>query len=176
MRQFSKNFVKKPTKAAFRKLAKANKSNAAKAAIAKHRVAGLKEALKWEKKKRRRGKKLNLFGEELGRAQFFGTAKVMRAQAREDAKEAQAAQVKLDKEKQKEEKLVAKAVKEALAKQERIRIAEQKEIDRQVKVKAKKQGVLDRAIARKDAIAIKKAAISAKPSKIVILHVRSSIL
>jgi len=100
----------------------------------------------------------------------------MRAQACEDAKEAQAAQVKLDKEKQKEEKLVAKAVKEALAKQERIRIAGQKEIDRQVKVKAKKQGVLDRAIARKDAIAIKKAAISAKPSKIVILHVRSSIL
>jgi hypothetical protein len=84
--------------------------------------------------------------------------------------------VKLDKEKQKEEKLVAKVVKEALAKQERIRIAEQKEINCQVKAKAKKQGVLDKVIARKDAIAIKKVAISAKPSKIVILHVRSSIL
>jgi hypothetical protein len=46
MRQFSKNFVKKPTKVAFKKLAKANKSNAAKAAIAKHCAAGLKEALK----------------------------------------------------------------------------------------------------------------------------------
>jgi hypothetical protein len=84
--------------------------------------------------------------------------------------------VKLDKEKQKEEKLVAKAVKEALAKQERIRIAKQKEINRQVKAEAKKQGVLDKVAARKDAIAIKKAAISAKPSKIVILHVKSSIL
>jgi hypothetical protein len=62
----------------------------------------------------------------------------MRAQACKDAKEAQATQVKLDKEKQKEEKLVAKAVKEALVKQERIKIVEQKEIDRQVKAKAKK--------------------------------------
>jgi len=46
--------------------------------------------------------------------------------------------VKLDKEKQKEEKLVAKAIKEALAKQERIRIIKQKEINCQVKAKAKK--------------------------------------
>jgi hypothetical protein len=49
-------------------LAKANKSNAAKAAIAEHCVVGLKEALEWEKKKRRRGKKLNLSREELGKA------------------------------------------------------------------------------------------------------------
>ena len=62
----------------------------------------------------------------------------MRAQACKDAKEAQAAQVKLDKEKQKEEKSVAKAIKEALAKQERIRIIKQKEINCQVKAKAKK--------------------------------------
>jgi len=46
MRQFSKNFVKKPTKVVFKKLAKANKSNATKAAIAKHYIASLKEALK----------------------------------------------------------------------------------------------------------------------------------
>jgi hypothetical protein len=63
---------------------------------------------------------------------------VIRAQAYKDAKEAQVAQVKLDKEKQKEEKLVAKVVKEALAKQKRIRIIKQKEINCQVKVKAKK--------------------------------------
>jgi len=48
-------------------LAKANKSNAAKAAIAEHCAASLKEALEWEKK-RRRGKKLNLSGEELRKA------------------------------------------------------------------------------------------------------------
>jgi len=46
MRQFLKNFVKKPIKVAFKKLAKANKSNAAKAAIAKYYIVSLKEALK----------------------------------------------------------------------------------------------------------------------------------
>ena len=65
MQQFLKNFIRKPIKVAFKKLAKANKSNATKAAIAKHYIASLKEALKQEKKKRRRGKKLNLFKEEL---------------------------------------------------------------------------------------------------------------
>jgi len=63
---------------------------------------------------------------------------VIRAQVYKDAKEAQVAQVKLDKEKQKEEKLVAKVVKEALIKQERIKIIKQKEINRQIKAKAKK--------------------------------------
>jgi len=46
IQQFLKNFVKKPTKVAFKKLAKANKSNAIKATIAKHYAIGLKEALK----------------------------------------------------------------------------------------------------------------------------------
>ena len=63
---------------------------------------------------------------------------MIRAQVYKDAKEAQVAQVKLDKEKQKEEKLVAKVVKEALIKQERIKIIKQKEINRQIKAKAKK--------------------------------------
>jgi hypothetical protein len=65
-----------------------------------------------------------LFKEELRKAQFFKIVKVIRAQAYKDIKEAQVAQVKLDKEKQKEEKLVAKVVKEALIKQERIKIIE----------------------------------------------------
>jgi len=68
-------------------------------------------------------------GEEPGKAQFFKIVEVICAQVYKDVKEAQVVQVKLDKEKQKEEKLVAKAVKEALAKQERIKIAKQKEID-----------------------------------------------
>lgn len=176
MRQFTKTFAKVPTKEAFRKLIKANESNAAKAAIAAHRADGLKEALQWEKKKRCRGKKLNLTGEEAGKAQFFSTAEVMCAQSREDAKVAQAEQAKLDKEKAKEEKAVAKAVNKALVEQEAIRKAEQKEIDTQVKAEAKKQAVLDRVAARKATTVVKKAAKTAKPSRIVILSVGSSIL
>jgi hypothetical protein len=90
MRQFTKTYTKNPTKEAFRKLTKANETNAAKASIAEHRAEGLKEALLIEKKKRRRGKKLNLTGEPSGKAQFFGIAEVLAAIARENGKAAKA--------------------------------------------------------------------------------------
>jgi Skp family chaperone for outer membrane proteins len=129
-----------------------------------------------EKKKRRRGKKLNLLGEEAGKAQFFGTGEVMAAQARADEKDTKAEQEKLDKEKRKEDAKVTKAVKEALAEQEKLKKAEQKEINTQVRSERKKQEVLDRAIARKQATEAKKAAKKAKPSRIIILRAGSSIL
>jgi hypothetical protein len=53
MRQFSKTHTKNPTKEAFRKLTKANETNAAQAVIAEHCAKGLKEVLQIEKKKRR---------------------------------------------------------------------------------------------------------------------------
>jgi len=71
MRQFSKVYNGQLTKEAFRKLIKVNEANSARAQIAEHRANGLREALLMEQKKRRRGKKLNLVGEPIGRAQFF---------------------------------------------------------------------------------------------------------
>ena len=68
IRQFIKTYTKNPIKDIFRKLTKANETNAAKASIAEHRAEGLKEALQIEKKKRHRGKKLNLTGEPAGKA------------------------------------------------------------------------------------------------------------
>jgi hypothetical protein len=68
MRQFIKTYTKNLTKEAFRKLTKVNETNAAKASITEHRAEGLKEALLIKKKKRRRGKKLNLIREPLGKA------------------------------------------------------------------------------------------------------------
>jgi len=135
IRQFSKIYAKNPSKVAFRKLTKANETNAAKASIAEHRAESLKEALQLEKKKRRRGKKLNLTGEPSGKAQFFGTAEVLAAIAREDAKVTQAEQDKLDKQKAKEDTKIAKAIENALKKQEkeleRLRKAEEKVISDQ---------------------------------------------
>jgi hypothetical protein len=183
MRQFSKVYNGRLIKEAFRKLTKANEANSARAQIVEHRANGLKEALMWEQKKRRRGKKLNLIGELSGRAQFFGTEEVLAAQAREAYKLAFIEQEKLDKEKAKEEKVVAKAVKEALATEEKRRKAEKIEIDRQVRKELQKQGVLERKEARlaagaakKEAVAATKAAKKAKPSRIVILQVGSTIL
>ena len=169
-----------PSKAAFRKLTKANKSNIVKASIAEHRAEGLKEALQLEKKKRRRGKKLNLIGEPSGKAQFFGTAEVLAVIAFEETKLAKTEQDKLDKLKAKEDAKSAKAIKDALEKQEKevekARKAEQKAIDDGVKREKHKLEVLERAAARKVATAARNAAKKAKPSRIVILTVGSSIL
>jgi len=79
-----------------------------------------------------------LIGELLSKAQFFGTEEVLAAQAREAYKLAFIEQEKLDKEKVKEEKVVVKAVKEALATKEKRRKAEKIEIDKQVRKELQK--------------------------------------
>ncbi len=48
MRQFLKLHTRAPSKLAFRKLTKANETNAARALIIEHRANGLKEALQME--------------------------------------------------------------------------------------------------------------------------------
>ena len=45
IRQFSKIYINNLSKLAFRKLTKANETNAAKASITEHRIESLKEAL-----------------------------------------------------------------------------------------------------------------------------------
>jgi hypothetical protein len=69
IRQFNKAILKSPSKEMISKLIKANEVNSSQAAIAQYQVKGLKEALVIEKKKRKRGKKLNLIGEDAGKAQ-----------------------------------------------------------------------------------------------------------
>jgi hypothetical protein len=86
----------------------------------------------------------------------------------------------LDKLKAKEDAKSAKAIKDALEKQEKevekARKVEQKAINDGVKREKHKLEVLERAAARKVATAARNAAKKAKPSRIVILTVGSSIL
>jgi hypothetical protein len=86
----------------------------------------------------------------------------------------------LDKQKGKEDAKITKAIKDALEKQEKeaekIRKAKQKEINDGVRREKHKIEVLERAVARKAATAARNAAKKAKPSRIVILRVGSSIL
>ena len=86
----------------------------------------------------------------------------------------------MDKQKAKEDAKITKAIKDALEKQEKevekVRKAKQKEIDDGVKREKHKIEVLERAVARKAATAARNAAKKAKPSRIVILRVGSSIL
>jgi hypothetical protein len=86
----------------------------------------------------------------------------------------------LDKQKAKEDAKITKGIKNALEKQEKevekLQKAKQKEIDDRVKREKHKMEVLERAVARKVATAARNATKRAKPSRIVILKVGSSIL
>ena len=125
-----------------RKLIKANEINASQAAIAKHQVEGLKEALIIEKK-RKRGKKLNLIREDAGKAQWFGTEEILRANQLEDEKEARIIQEKQDKITKKDQAAIDKAVKAAKKKQEREERAIQRAVDAQAKKDRRAQEVLN---------------------------------
>jgi DDE superfamily endonuclease len=175
MRQFAKTYTKNPTKEAFRKLTKANEANSALASIAEHRAKGLKEALQMEKKKRRRGKKLDLSGEPSGKAQFFGVEEVIAAQAFENAKLEKIEQEKLDKEKKKEDKKIEKTVKEALQKQEKAKKAKQK-VEKKRELLNKAAGKKIAAAARKVAAETKKTEKKTIPTRIVILRVGPLVL
>jgi hypothetical protein len=121
-----------------------------------------------------------LTGEPAGKAQFFGTAKVLAAIARKNGKIAKAKQDKLDKQKVKEDAKITKATEDTLKKQEKelekLRKAEEKEIANQMKKEKHKLEILERVVARKVATVARNAAKKAKPSPIVILRVGSSIL
>ncbi|KAL5331065.1 hypothetical protein ACEPPN_000594 [Leptodophora sp. 'Broadleaf-Isolate-01'] len=74
MRQFTKEMI--------RKLIKANETNAANYAIAEHRAKGLTEAIRIEKKKRKRGKRLGLTGKDTVAGQWFGPDEIQEARDR----------------------------------------------------------------------------------------------
>ena len=66
--------------------------------ILEHENGGLREALKAEKKHRKRGKKMGLFPkDEPGQAMFFSPAKIAAVRAHQDGLEAQKEQERLDK-------------------------------------------------------------------------------
>jgi hypothetical protein len=62
--------------------------------VQQHITRGLHKALDLEKKRRQRGKKLNLLGEEGGGPIFFSPSKVQRAKALQQAKDAETQQKK----------------------------------------------------------------------------------
>jgi hypothetical protein len=67
---------------------KANIALAAQVSINQHIINGLYAALKMERQKRKKGKKLNLVGEDNIRPQFYSLDRVKHALAFQDEKEA----------------------------------------------------------------------------------------
>jgi hypothetical protein len=100
-----------PTKKKLELIFNSNQQLASQVSIGNHIITGLRIAFQTEKKKRQRGKRLNLIGEESSGSQWFSPGRINKAidyQARKETEEEAEKQVKLDnkarKAKEKEEK------------------------------------------------------------------------
>ena len=127
-RRVQKIYTRAPTSALLAKIFEANLQLAAQHAIDLHNQNNLIEALEQEKKRRKRGKRLNLLGTEDNGPQFFSPSRVQAArdfQTSKDAEEAErqqgiadrkvaAAAKKLQKEKEKEMRVQDAAVRRQL--------------------------------------------------------------
>ncbi len=89
VRRMHKAFKKDPTSRRLSFIMHANIRLAAQTSIANHTISGLIRALKVEKRKRNRGKRLNLVGEEDNGPQLFSPSRVLQALTYSDEKEAQ---------------------------------------------------------------------------------------
>jgi hypothetical protein len=116
-----------------KKLMRANETLLARTAIAEHRARGLQQALQIEKSKRKRGKKLNLAGDDTSHGQWFGVEEILRAKAKLQEKTAQEEAAAAGKEAQKIEKEVKKRQQE----QEKVAKAVQRDIKRQAREEEK---------------------------------------
>ena len=81
VRRIQKAYKEKPNDLLLWKIFIANERLAADHSIDQHIIKGLCEALKNKKKRRKRGKRLNLLGEEDNGPQFFSSARVQAARA-----------------------------------------------------------------------------------------------
>ena len=126
IRRFQKSFLSSPIATKIKLLLKANKRLAAEHSISIHVNHGLEQVMKLEKHKRRRGKRLDLVGEEASGAQFFSPGCVQATWDFQALKEAEK-KVKLDEKTDKKAKAAAVKLQKEKDKIERaIKVAEKK--------------------------------------------------
>ena len=87
VRRIQKAYEKQPTRTLLSKIFTANERLAANESINQHVIRGLLDALKNEKKRRKRGKRLNLLGKEDSGPQFFSPGRVQAARAYQASKD-----------------------------------------------------------------------------------------
>ena len=127
VRRMHKEYLKAPTQPRFMKILRANERLAADHSIDQHIIRGLNSALRNEKKRRQRGKRLNLLGDGDSGPQFFSPSKVQAARDRLEAKEMERTQKQQELEGKKALTAAAKKQKED-DKAQRSKIATEKKI------------------------------------------------
>lgn len=144
VRRLQQQYHKAPSSPLLNKLFRANERLVSQHSINQHTLHGMIEAFKLEKKKRRRGKRLNLTRDEDSGPQFFSPARVEAArtwQASKDAEEVQRQQSiqeskaaiamkKLEKQKIATEKRIQKAAEKQLQKSFQDSLIRYKRIDK----------------------------------------------
>ena len=153
VRRMGRVYKYKPKDTFISKFLRANERLAAEHSINQHVVKGLIEALRQEKKRRNKGKRLNLLGEEDSGPQFFSPARVQAAreyqavkeedelakrQAIEDRK-AQAVVKKKQKEEDKEKKAAALAERRRMAEEAKATKAAERQAQKELKEAAKQE-------------------------------------
>lgn len=111
IRRVQRQFQHNPTTAGLQLIFKSNLKLSAQHEIDEHTKKGLIRSLELEKKKRRRGKKLNLLGEKTGGAELFSPSAMRRARDYQKSKEDAVEQEKIDKAAKKEEQAAARVAK-----------------------------------------------------------------
>jgi hypothetical protein len=111
-------FEDSPTQRRVNKVFKATKTIATKISILEHENHGLRKAIILEKKKRKKGKKLNLCGEISKGVEVYSPVKVVRAQVYNDTKEAAEA-LELQAKEERKIKRAANALKNKQLKEEK---------------------------------------------------------
>ena len=121
--------------------------------INKHVINGLLEALKQEKKRRKRGKRLNLLGEEDSGAQFFSPTRIQAAREYQVIKEedelikkqgiserkARAAAKKKQKEEDKEKRAAATAERRRIVEETKAAKAAERQAQKELREAAKRE-------------------------------------
>ena len=143
----------KPKDTFISKLLRANERLAAEYSISQHVIKGLIEAFQQEKKRRNRGKRLNLLGEEDSGPQFFSPSRVQAAREHQAVKEedelakkqaiedrkAQAVAKKKQKEEDKEKKAAALAERRRIAAEVKATKAAERQARKELKETAKQE-------------------------------------
>lgn len=120
VRRMQRAYAIAPTKPILAKIFRATERLAAHHSIDQHVVKGLCDSLKDEKKRRKRGKRLNLLGEEDSGPQFFSPGRVQAARDWQATKEEEEAQHQLNI----EEKRALTAAKKQQKEEEKLQRAE----------------------------------------------------
>jgi hypothetical protein len=189
VRRAQKAYEKEPTRKNLELIFRATSRLAAQSSIQKHENLGLRQALQIEKKKRQRGQRLNLIGEEDVGSQIFTPSRVRLAlayqasksdieQARKDEiaeKKAKAAALRMQKAIEvasRREKRAEAALQRAAARQAALEERAQKAVERQTRKNAlnalKAQKLAAKSLAKKP---VKETLPLSKPTKNVVVPV-----